>query len=117
MRGIIIMTALVLAGCTYLPEQSAVEGVTGETESAVENGAEIVRIFSGGFAPREIEVNKGTEVIWVNIDRADHTVSFSSIPVDADVPSGAQASHVFDETGSFEYASSKDGQRGHIIVQ
>jgi plastocyanin len=111
-----ILALVLLAGCAVQPESVVVlEQKTGELRLS---GTEVVRIIGDGFVPRTLEVERGTEVVWVNLDRRDHTVSFSSIVMERYIPSGAQVSYVFKEPGAFEYTSRLNPrQRGHIIVK
>jgi plastocyanin len=122
MRGeIILLSIVLLAGCTVQHDSVQVQGETVRDEATGKllfSGIETVSIVDGGFVPRTLEIGRGTEVNWVNLDRTGHTISFSSIPVDERIPSGAQVSMRFTEAGEFEYASrTAPRKRGYIIVK
>jgi plastocyanin len=111
--GFVLLCLALASGCAVKETSLHVERPALLTLS----GIRAVRIVDDGFVPRTVEIAAGTEVTWANLDARDHTVSFSSIPAEYDIPSGAQARHRFDEAGTYEYASrTAPNKRGHIIV-
>jgi plastocyanin len=69
------------------------------------------------FVPNSITVNAGTEVLWVNLDNVDHTVTIDSLGIDERVAAGAQFSHVFGQAGTFDCRCAiHPSMRGTVIV-
>ena len=82
-----------------------------------------VEIRTFQFTSAVLEVPVGTEVVWVNRDAIEHTVT-SGVPDSADggfaglLPaSGATFSHTFDRPGTYRYFCSRHrSMRGEIRV-
>ena len=85
-------------------------------QTVEELSPEAIRVSGDGFVPRELVIPKGTEVIWTNVDTEDHTVTFTRISYDEELPVGASAHREFTEIGEFSYVSRTTGNRGLIIV-
>lgn len=85
---------------TASPEPSASAGAAGEAE---------VLIDGARFAPAELTVAAGTEVVFVNEDDYEHTVTegtggqaVADAFVDSEVGAGSTLRVVFDEPGTFD---------------
>jgi plastocyanin len=63
-----------------------------------------INIIDLDFDPREVTVVKGAEVAWTNIGQAPHTVTAKDQAWTSELmQNGDRFTHVFDETGRFEY--------------
>jgi plastocyanin len=86
-------------------------------------GPATVEIRTFQFTSPVLEVPVGTEVVWVNRDAIEHTVT-SGVPDSADggfaerLPdSGATFSHTFDQAGTYRYFCNRHrSMRGEIRV-
>lgn len=86
-------------------------------------GPATVEIRTFQYTSAVLEVPVGTEVVWVNRDAIEHTVT-SGVPDSADggfagrLPaSGATFSHTFDRAGTYRYFCSRHpSMRGEIRI-
>jgi plastocyanin len=86
-------------------------------------GPATVEIRTFQFTSAVLEVPVGTEVVWVNRDAIEHTVT-SGVPDSADgrfagrlSASGATFSHTFDRAGTHRYFCNRHrSMRGEIRV-
>ena len=75
----------------------------------------LVTIDQGAFNPEIIIVDKGAEVFWKNMDRADHSVSvYGQWRV---LKRNESFSIIFDTPGNYSYQSDSDKIKGLIIVK
>lgn len=82
-----------------------------------------VEIRTFQFTRAVLEVPVGTQVVWVNRDAIEHTIT-SGVPDSADggfagrlSASGATFSHTFDRAGTYRYFCSRHrSMRGEIRV-
>lgn len=63
-----------------------------------------INIIDLDYDPREVTVVKGAEVAWTNVGRAPHTVTAKDQAWTSELmQTGDRFTHVFDETGRFDY--------------
>ncbi len=116
------MLALALAACTAAPSETADAG--GATEAAETSSPEEsvapeseepatdetrVRIDGSAFDPEELTVPVGTEVVFVNADSLEHTVTEGTDGqavddpiVDEEIAQNGTVSVTFDEAGTYD---------------
>ena len=111
------MLAMALAACASTPEatidadeptEAAETTAAAESEEA-EAGEERVRIDGSAFDPEELTVPVGTEVVFVNADGFEHTVTEGTDGqavddpiVDEEIAQNGTVSVTFDEAGTYE---------------
>lgn len=125
--------ALVLAGCG---DDGPVAGSPGTEPSGAPSVTEpasepvpasvTVQSLDNTFRPEVVEVEVGTEVVWINAGRNDHDVTPSDGSTDWGVDAdgfgpGDEYRHVFTEPGEYPYfcsihGTAAVGQLGTIIV-
>lgn len=66
-------------------------------------GEPVVVIRGYAFSPASITVAAGTEVVWLNEDRHDHTVTFEDDGVEHQLPPGGEFTRRFEEPGTYGY--------------
>src|SRR5687768_5207013 len=99
----VVALAVALTGCGE-DEPELVEGVQ-EPVDALDNS----------FAPEEITVQAGTEIVFANKGRNEHNVipaeegQFEEIPKEDLEPGAAPVTRRFTETGTFDYYCSIHG--------
>jgi plastocyanin len=78
----------------------------------------MVRIRDFGVHPQVATIDRGKGVSWLNDDHVTHNVAFSSFSSGSIGP-GELYTHVFNETGSYDYYCSihKRYEQGTVIVQ
>ncbi len=88
--------------------------VPGEVSAATRD----VEIFDFFYAPSEITVNPGDEVVWTNQGPSDHTVTDDDhIRFDSGfIDRGLKFRHVFQTPGRFPYHCDIHGLQGVIVV-
>ena len=111
------MLAMALAACASTPEATSDAGdptEAAETTAAAESeeseaGEERVRIDGSAFDPEELTVPVGTEVVFVNADGFEHTVTEGTDGqavddpiVDEEIAQNGTVSVTFDEAGTYE---------------
>lgn len=71
------------------------------------------------FEPATAVVEAGVPVAFRNHGGTDHTVTFDALPFDVNIEPGGEASHSFDEPGTYSYTCKyhPPGMKGTIIVQ
>lgn len=109
--AIAIGCAVLAAGC----------GRSAAVRVAVPPGARVVDMKDIQFAPRDITVPAGTQVLWVNQDQLAHTVTrsggagpaFNSGPIAA----GGTYLQTFNQPGTVQYLCTlHPGQQGTVTV-
>jgi plastocyanin len=111
-------------------EAGIVETASADPETFPANGVTVeVRSLDNSFRPETLEIEAGTEVLWINGGRNEHNV----LPVDevaelttfradtADFAPGDEYAYVFDTPGVFPYYCSIHGTQevgmvGTIVV-
>ena len=97
----------------YSDEELGVSTPAGHGGHGAQDGP-VVRIVQGSwdnkqkenYSPAEIEVAKGSEIVWINDDSIVHTVTDTSDATAFDssiIGQGKEWRHKFDEAGSYEY--------------
>ena len=77
-----------------------------------------VEISDMKFTPRVITINRGDSVIWTNKDNVPHTVTFDNLAVDERLSPGQDVTHLFSDTGTFDYhCSIHPDMQGTVVVQ
>jgi plastocyanin len=141
-----LATGLLLAGCgsdggdggtdaaapattaTSAPTTSATAGAGGGRDygggdygaggagGAAEKGE--VRIADLAFAPAELEVNAGDQVVWENADGTTHTVTADQGGFDSgNLPVGDRFDFAFDRAGTFAYhCEIHPSMQGTVVV-
>jgi plastocyanin len=80
------------------------------------SGSGAVGISAFSFAPVEITVAAGSEVVWTNQDPASHTATGDGFDTGA-VPPGGSGRARFDAAGRFEYhCTIHPGMTGAVVV-
>lgn len=114
---LVAMLAMALAACASTPEattdadeptEAAETPAAAESEEAAA-GEERVRIDGSAFDPEELTVAVGTEVVFVNADGFEHTVTEGTDGqavddpiVDEEIAQNGTVSVTFDEAGTYE---------------
>ena len=133
----LVLSLFLLMGCTQ--EVPVEESGALETVDEVELGSDYtVLIENGKFYPIDLEISVGDSVEWVNVDRIGeedngvgdnqsendigegvlHTVTFENGLLDEELPTKGQASHTFEEAGTFDYYCQYHPEmRGTIVVK
>lgn len=86
-----------------------------------------IRLSQNQFSPQNIKVSKGTKIIWINDDAAEHYINADSHPAHTyhlaqnskALKKGEQFSLVFDKVGVYPYHCSAhaDSMTGSLIVE
>jgi len=78
----------------------------------------MVRIRDFGVHPQVATIDRGKGVSWLNDDHVTHNVAFSSFS-SGPIGPGELYTHVFNETGSYDYYCSihKRYEQGTVVVQ
>lgn len=108
----LIVPTLVLVGCAgpmpYPPPYP------GDNQSINPN---LVHISNNGFIPKNIAVQKGETVTWVNDDPAPHTVTGNGFSSHV-LRQGQTYKHQFNHRGEFHYYCKKHPyMKGNVSVQ
>lgn len=132
---VLLILLIVLAGCAMqtsvqqtpsaqpqpqtvaVPEQPP--GSTGQPATQAQGPATAeVKLSGFKFVPASLAIKKGTTVVWTNMDSSQHTVTFDSLAIDENLAQGAQFSHTFDATGTFDYGCRiHPSMRGTVVVE
>lgn len=113
------------------PTETATEESTKPTAEPSQEAmtkTEVVRIelTSSGFSPKDIEVVKGTKVLWTNNSGKAATVDSTPHPVHTDYPKlnlgsfndGQTLELVFNDLGTFKYHNHfNSSQNGSVTVK
>jgi len=90
------------------------QGKIGEPENQTDIITVAIKNFS--FNPAELQVKKGTVVIWQNEDSAPHTIKFSDFSSEV-ISRGQSYEHQFNSVGTSDYICSiHPSMKGKIIV-
>lgn len=105
-----------VAACVDLGEPvspAPKDGVgTEETSIPVGTGKKVVvELVNQAFSPKQIEIERGTTVVWVNKDATMHHIIQSGVPASGKPPRwksgklffGDEFSYTYDEAGTFLY--------------
>jgi plastocyanin len=106
----------------------ALSGCGEDDPELVEGVREPVDALDNSFAPEELTVQAGTEVVFANRGRNEHNVipaedgAFDDIPVDELPPGGPPAARRFTEPGTYDYfcsihGTATTGMIGSITVE
>lgn len=84
-----------------------------------------IKLSNNGFEPKEVNIEVGTAVRWVNISSAKQTVNSDNYPTNqlnkelnfGVFSSGSSVVYIFQKTGEYGYHNQfKPDQKGKIIV-
>lgn len=108
------VVASFLAGCTG----GGGGGTGGETDGDGNDETRAVTMTGTDFNPREMSIQPGTTVEWVNEGSAGHTVEAASFTDGADswsfesgtIGGGDSATHTFEEAGVYQYYCTVHGK-------
>jgi len=111
-------SGLSLAGCTGSGTGGSDAQSTATTADGETGGADAtVRLSDTSFQPREVAVETGATVAWVNEDSFEHDVTaaqFHDVAADWDVSrslgDGDRTTHTFEESGVYEYYCTVHGE-------
>lgn len=105
-----IAIALVAGACSSTSPEVA------EDEPAI---AATVHISDGEFDPREVEIEPGGSVMWINDDVAVHRLSFLEPSADSnDIAAGHSWVHTFADPGEFLYYDMyRNTMKGAVVVR
>lgn len=100
------MTAAVLCfalvtSCATQTTASQTATITGSSVTATA-APNTVTIKDFAFKPSPLIIKKGDTVIWINKDASPHDVKFADFKSPT-LTGNAEYSHVFTETGTFDY--------------
>lgn len=115
---------IALAGCTGGGNGA---GGDGDGEAMTDgNGATVVTMVDTAFEPRQLTIEPGDTVEWVNEDGFAHDVTATQFHESAedwdfagDVAGGERTSHTFESAGAYEYYCTihgKDSMCGVVLV-
>ena len=128
LRAIPVVVAVALTGACFSgaptppPDDFQVDCAT-DAQPPAGSGQAVIRIQNFAFAPQELSVAAGTEVIWVNCEGAGgaaHTATSDDELWDSGLlaPDGAQYRHTFDDAGSFAYhCTPHPFMQGTVVVE
>lgn len=121
---LLIITITIMSGCTGTKTTSIPTEiptiVPSETPIATTNSTLTtkVEIKDFSFNPTTVTIKKGTTIMWINEDSAQHTATSNTGVFDlGQIKQGQTFSYVFTKTGSFDYGClNHPNMKGTIIV-
>ena len=105
-RAALLLLIVGLAACGDDDEPTATATTEANAPAEAADGEQVVVDMAGfAFAPREVEVDVGQEVVWTNDDEFAHTAQADDDGFDTgNVEAGATSEPVsFDEPGTYSY--------------
>lgn len=105
---LVIVSGLILAGCTVAPQAtlSATEVVSVSSE-----GVEIdIKLFN---FPDVVEVPVGRTITWINLDNTQHSVSNGT----PDAPGDLFDSGFFEQDGTFSFTFTDPGDYAYFCMR
>lgn len=118
-----VLTAACFSGAPTPPPDDFQVDCASDAQPPAGSGQAVVRIRNFAFAPQELSVAEGTEVIWVNCEGAGgpaHTATSDDEIWDSGLlgPDGAQYRRTFDDAGSFDYhCTPHPFMQGTVVVE
>ena len=105
-----LLLALLVGACSSSPSS------TEPDEPAI---AVTVHITDGEFDPREVEIEPGGSVRWINDDVAVHRLTFLDPPIDSgNLGAGRSWVHTFGSEGEFLYYDTyRNTMKGTVVVR
>ncbi len=106
--GALVALGTVLAGCQGGDgnggDGDSGDGGDGDSGDGSSDPVETVEMVGSQFEPRNLEVDAGTTVTWVNQDSAAHTVTDASDnwSFDEQIDGGEEASFSFEDSGVYD---------------
>ena len=119
-RSLINCFAIVLSLAFLTTAGNCGGTLEGEAEPDRAAKSKTITIFDYKFKPQEFEARKGSQVTWVNKDRADHSVTADNGDFDVILAPGEKFSFTFEKAGTFRYIdrlNSQPGLIGKVIVR
>jgi plastocyanin len=109
-------TSAPVVSSTQLTTSLSTSSTTSSTLAPVV--ALMVRIRDFGVHPQVATIDRGKGVSWLNDDHVTHNVAFSSFS-SGPIGPGELYTHVFNETGIYDYYCSihKRYEQGTVVVQ
>lgn len=133
---LVLLTAILVAGCADNIEQSISEpeivedemsdlvdsedNETTEIDTEEHMGTTVeVMIEDFKFAPKEIRISVGDTIKWTNLDTAPHTATDNNDKFDSGtLAKGESFSMTFDEAGTYDYICTiHPYMKGTVIVE
>lgn len=138
---LILMTTLIVAGCTQYEDQPAPESemtTPEDTDESITEEEEVestvdaaedtgdttsmenkVLIKDFEFKPEKLQISVGDTVTWVNMDSAPHTATSNDEGFDSGSLSEDESfSFTFEEAGNYDYICTfHPNMKGEIIVE
>lgn len=109
--------ALVMLSATLLVSGCGSSGGAPMLGRTPMSGAKTVTIKGFRYHPADLTVSPGTNVTWVNQDRAPHTVTGKGLNLD-DLTSGRRSAFTFRRKGTYTYVCSfHPFMRGRVVVR
>jgi len=111
--AVAVCSVLVMAGLAVGCSNS---DSTSEDEPAI---AATVHITDGEFDPREVEIEPGGTVMWINDDAIEHSLRFMGIRLDSPrIRQGRSWVHTFPASGEFRYFDPvRNTMKGVVVVR
>ena len=106
----VLACALTVGACSSKPQQESAE------EPAI---AVTVHIVDGAFEPREVEIEPGGSVQWINDDVTVHRLGFLERRLDSgDLRPGRSWIHTFTTEGEYLYYDVyRNTMKGSVVVR
>jgi plastocyanin len=122
--GLCVLLAFALAGCSSVtpsaPPSTTSVGTSGTpaTTAVPPIAHAAVSMSDTAFKPAKLTVKAGTVVTWTDAGTANHSIAFDDGSVRSPVIlSGQKASHVFSDTGTFDYHDGLHPEiKGTVVV-
>jgi len=120
---VILALALVLSGCGSQPVTTVKQAPPDKNSLQVGIGNFDVKIQNFTFDPADINIEKGTTVVWTNEDSAPHIVVSDTDPAQSkllspELKTGETYNFVFDTAGKFSYhCQIHPSMKGSITVK
>lgn len=116
--ALILVFALLFAGCSSTTDTTSPGDTTGATDSGGNRAAQVV-MRNTAFDPATVTVNAGDTVTWVNEDATKHDVVADNGEFTSNLLDTGQAfSFTFSQAGTYRYhCSVHSGMNGTVIVQ
>ena len=101
-----------------------ISGCTGNGETSIEGGSEVtlkeaeIVLKNIQFSPREVTIERGGTVTWINDESVTHTVTFDDGSLDITLKKGEKTQLNFNDPGTYNYVCTiHPGMKGVVIVK
>ena len=115
------LTVLLVTGCSRAVKSAPPTELPSPTATATPGAAathQLIVVTEKGFDPASVTVKVGTNVIWSNSGKQNHSVVLGANVKSGTIKPGGTAAHVFDKAGTFEYQDgSNSSLTGTVIVK